>query len=209
MAGGQGPGALGHLAREAVDDDVAEQALGVRLRGGERHGQVRQPGSDDDQGSALLADLVAGAAQGSQLGAGDVLHLVDEQRDPDTQVAGEGSDVGEQLDQVQLEIAGVRAASGGDDIGRRLPAVLPRAGLAIFQLGAQSERLEYAGDLVDPVGIAVPVGHLADRCMHCLGQRKAKGLVGPRLDLAGAPGALHGQAAQRVQQHRLAHAAEP
>ena len=209
MAAGQGPGALGHLAGEAVDHDVAEQALGVGLGGGQRDGQVRQPGADDDQGRALLADLVAGAAQRSELGAGDVLHLVDEQRDADTEVTGEGGDVGEQLDQVELEVAGVRAARGGDDVDRRLPAVLPRAGLAVLELGAQRERLQYAGDLVDPVGVAVPVGHLADRGMHCLGQRQPKGLVGSRLDLAGAPGALHSQAAQRVQQHRLAHAAEP
>ena len=33
-------------------------------------------------------------------------------------------------------------------------------------------------------------------------------LVGPGLDLAGAPGALDGQAAQRVEQHRLADAAQ-
>ena len=67
-------------------------------------GQVRQAGADDDQGGALLADLVAGAAQRRELGARDVLHLVDEQGDADPEVAGQLGDVGEQLDQVELEV---------------------------------------------------------------------------------------------------------
>ena len=209
MAAGSCPGALGHLAGESVDHDVAEQALGVRLRGGEGDRQVREPGADDDEGRALLADLVAGAAQGAELGPGDVLHLVDEQGDADAQVAGEGRHVGEQLDQVQLEVAGVRASLGGDDVGGWLPAVLAGARLAVLELGAQRERLQYAGHLVDPVGVAVPVGQLADSRMHGLGERKPQRLVGARLELAGAPGALYGEAAQRVEKYRLAHAAEP
>ena len=91
VAGRHGPGALGHLAGEPVDDDVAEQPLGVRLGGGERDRQVRQPGADHDQRGALLADLVAGAAERGELGGGDVLHLVDEERDADAEVAGRGA----------------------------------------------------------------------------------------------------------------------
>jgi hypothetical protein len=63
--------------------------------------------------------------------------------------------------------------------------------------------------LVDLVGVAVAVGDLPDRGVHGLGQRDPQRLVGTRLDLAGAPGPLDRQAAQRVQQHRLADPAQP
>ena len=69
--------------------------------------------------------------------------------------------------------------------------------------------LSTRGDVVDPLGVAVAVGDLADGGVHGLGERQPQRLVGPGLDLAGAPGALDGEAAQRVQQHGLADAAQP
>ncbi len=57
-------------------------------------------------------------------------------------------------------------------------------------------------------GVAVAVGHLAHRGVDRLGHRQAQGLVGSRLDLARAPRALDGEAAQRVEQHGLADAAQ-
>ena len=203
-AGRQPPGALGHLPRQAVDVDVAEQPLGVRLRGGERDRQVRQAGTDHDQRRALLADLVAGPADRGELLGGDVLHLVDVERDADAEVAGQRGHVAEQLDQVELEVARVGAALDRDGVDRRRPA----HALAVGQLGTQRERLEHAGHRLDAVGVAVPVGDFADRGVHCLRDRDPDALVGARLDLAGAPGPLHRLAAQRVEQHGLADAAQ-
>src|ERR1700712_5731176 len=143
------------------------------------------------------------------VGGGDVLHLVDEQRDADAQVAGERGDVGEQLDEVELEVAGVGPPPGGLDVNRRLPARPTGHGLAVLELGAQREGLEHSGDLVDPVRVAMAVADLAHRGVHGLGEGEAQRLLGTRLDLAGAPGPCDRAAAQRVQQHRLADAAQP
>ena len=64
------------------------------------------------------------------------------------------------------------------------------------------------GDLVDPVGVAVPVSDLAHGGVHRLRHRDPDALVGTGLDLAGPPGPPYGLAAQRVEQHRLADPAQ-
>ena len=108
----------------------------------------------------------------------------------------------------------IRSSSRSPESARPLAAITsiggcqPAAPLAVLELGAQREGLEHAGDLVDLVGVAVPVGDLADGGVHGLGEREPQRLVGSGLDLAGAPGALDRQAAQRVEQHRLADAAQ-
>ena len=163
-----------------------------------------QAGADHDQRGALLADLVAGAAQRRELGGGDVLHLVAAPPDPDAVAPGAVGEVGEQLHQVELEVAGVGAALGGGYVDRRGP---PDA-LAVLERGAQRERLEHAGHRVDAVGVAVPVRHVADRGVHGLRQRQPQRLLGARLDLAGPPRPLHRLGAQRVEQHGLADAAQ-
>ena len=141
-------------------------------------------------------------------GGGDVLHLVDEQRDADSEVAAQRGHVGEQLDQVELEVAGVGTAPGGGDVDGRLPSRAARGLLALLQPGAQRERLEHPGDLVDPVGVAVAVADLAHGGVDGLGERQPQRLVGAGLDLAGAPGARDREAAQGVEQHRLPDAAQ-
>ena len=135
----------------------------------------------------------------------DVLHLVDEDRDPDAEVAGQVGDVGEQLDQVELEVAGVGAAPHRRHVGGRAPADL----LAVRERGPQREGLHDARDRVDPVGVAVPVGDLADGGVHRLRERQPQRLVGTGLELAGPPGPLHREPAQRVEQHGLADPAQP
>ena len=165
---------------------------------------MRQTGTHDDERRALLADLVDRTADRRELVAGDVLHLVDEDADTDAEVAREVGDVGEQLDHVELEVAGVGAALHRGHVDGRLPA----HPLAVGERGAQRERLEHAGHRVDPLGVAVPVGHLAHRGVHRLRQGQPQRLLRPGLDLAGAPGALHGLAAQRVEQHGLADTAK-
>ena len=89
---------------------VAEEPLGVGLRGGQHRGQVRQAGADDDERGAGLGELVAGRAQCRDVVDAQVLHLVDEQRHPDPDVAGELGHHGEQLDEVDLDVAGVGPA---------------------------------------------------------------------------------------------------
>ncbi len=166
---------------------------------------MRQAGADDDQRRALLRDLVAGGAQRGQVVGADVLHLVDEQSDADGQVAGQVGRVGEQLDQVHLEVAGVGPALRGDHVDRRMPA----DALAIVLRGPQREGLQYCAELVDPLVVAVPVTEFAHGGVHRLGDRQPDALVRPGLDLAGTPGTLDRLAPQRVEQHRLADPAEP
>jgi hypothetical protein len=52
------------------------------------------------------------------------------------------------------------------------------------------------------------MGDLADRRVHRLRERQPEGLVGPRLDLPGAPRAFDREAAEGVQEHGLADAAQ-
>ena len=80
--------------------------------------------------------------------------------------------------------------------------------LAVGHAGALRERLHDAGHAVDAFGIAMPVPDVADGGMHRLGDRDPDALVRPGLDLAGPPVALDGEAAQRVEQHRLADATQ-
>ena len=147
---------------------------------------------------------MAGTAQRRELRGRDVLHLVDEDRDADAQVTCEVRDVGEQLDEVELEVAGVRAAADR----RHVRGWLPADTQAVAERGAHREGLEHPGDRVDPLGIPVPVSDLPDRGVQGLGQRQTQGLVRARLQLPGAPGPLHRQAAECVQQHGLADAPE-
>ena len=151
-----------------------------------------------------MADLVDSAAEGGELGGGDVLHLVDEQADADAEVARQLADVGEQLHQVELEVAGVGTALGGGHVARRRPA----EALAVLELGAHRERLDHAGHRVDAVGVAVPVGDVTDGGVHGLGDRQPHRAVGAGLDLAGPPRPLDGLAAQRVEEHGLADTAQ-
>ncbi len=72
----------------------------------------------------------------------------------------------------------------------------------------QRERLQYAEKLVDPIGRPVVRGQLADGHVQRGRDRPAQRLVGPRLDLAGAPQAGDGLRPQRVEQHGLADAAQ-
>ena len=72
---------------------------------------------------------------------------------------------------------------------------------------ALGEGLDHAEHVVDAVGVAV--AELADRLVQRAAERAAQPLVGPGLELAGAPLAAYGGAAQRVEQHRLADAAQP
>ena len=125
-----------------------------------------------------------------------------------TSVATAGR-VGEQLDQVDLDVAGVGPAAGRP--ARRCPAATGRAAWrapAGRSGRPQRERLEHAEELVDPVRRAVARGQLADGHVQRGGDRAAQRLVGPRLDLAGAPEPADGLRAQRVEQDRLADAAQ-
>ena len=115
--------AVGGLAVQPVDAQVAEQPLRVALRRAEHGGQVREPRADDDQRRALLGELVAGGADGRDVVGLHVLHLVDEQRDPAADVGGDPGGVAEQLDQVDLHVAGVGPPGGRRDVDARLPPV--------------------------------------------------------------------------------------
>ena len=83
-----------------------------------------------------------------------------------------------------------------------------RSFVGALAVAAQRERLEHRQEVVDPVGRPVVRGELADRHVQRGRQRAAQRLVGPRLDLAGAPEPADGLRSQRVEQHGLADAAQ-
>jgi hypothetical protein len=149
---------------------------------------------------------VAGGAQGGHVGGRDVLHLVDEQGDPDPEVPGHRGGLGEQLVQVHLEVAGVGPAAleGGVDAERdRDRGPLGQLGVAL------GEGLEHAEEVLHPVRGAVPGREFAHRHVQRARHRPPDRLVRPGLDLAGAPQPLEGHRPERVQQHGLADAAQP
>ncbi len=166
---------------------------------------MRQAGADDDQRRAGLRQLMARGADRGHIGSTEILHLIDEERDPDADVPRDSGGVAEQLHQIDLDVAGIRPAARRRYVDARLPAVadLPAGGLA------QRERLEYAEELLDPLGIAVPAGEFPHGHVQGAGDRPSKGLLGPGLDLARPPTPVDRRRAELVEQHRLTHAAQP
>ena len=82
----------------------------------------------------------------------------------------------------------------------RGPAPGPAGRLAL------GERLDHAERVVAG---AAGRPELAHRLVHGRRERAAQRLVGPGLELAGAPAGAHRRRAQRVEQHGLADAAQP
>ena len=71
---------------------------------------MRQAGADDDERQAAAGEISWQAAHSAETSSGaEVLHLVDEDRDALPDVGGQAADVGEQLDEVDLDVAGVGA----------------------------------------------------------------------------------------------------
>ncbi len=204
--GRRAQGEIGGDPVEPVDALVTEQPLRVRLRRGQQGRQVRQPGADHDQRRAGLGQLVAGGAQRRDVVRHAVLHLVDEQRDAAPDVGGDARRVGEQFDEVDLDVTGVGSADRGRHVDARLPSIAQLGRLA--GPDAERERLQYAEKIVDPVRRAVVRGQLADGHVQGRRDRPAQRLVGPGLDLAGAPEDRDRLRAQRVEQHGLADAAQ-
>ena len=96
----------------------------------------------------LVAGFVAGGTEGGHVGRGHILHLVDEQGDPDAQVGRDRGGLGEQFREVDLQVAGICPAALGGHVnaqrdGDRGP--LGRLGVA------QGEGLEDTEEVLDPV----------------------------------------------------------
>ena len=70
---------------------------------------------------------MAGGAHGGDVIGGEVLHLVDEDRHTLADVGGQPAHVGEQLDEVDLDVTGVGAAGHGRGVDARVPP-LPQLG---------------------------------------------------------------------------------
>ena len=124
--------------------------------------------------------------------------------DPLADVRGQPADVGEQLDEVDLDVAGVGAAAHGGRVDAGAPLLAQLGAAAGLALG---EGPDHPQHVVDVVGLRV--AELADRLVQGARQRPAQPLVGPRLELAGPPPLADRGRAQRVEQHGLADPAQP
>ena len=166
---------------------------------------MRQSGADDDQRRARLRQLMAGRAERGDVVGLQVLDLVDEQCDAGADVRGQLGDVGEQLDEVDLDVAGVGASLRGRDVDARLPSV-PQ--LRVGLVGPERERLEHAEHFLDPVRRPVSHGQVPDRPVQCRRQRPSQLGVRPCFDLPGTPLVLDGHRPQLAEQHGLSHATQ-
>ena len=165
---------------------------------------MREPGADDDQRQPPLADLVCRRTQRGHVLGRKVLHLVEEQRDPAAGVAGETGEIREELDEVDLDVAGVRAPRDQRDVDPGLPA-LGHPSRAPARARAKRERLEHPQHVPHAV---VAAGHaeLANGQVQGRGQGTAQRTGRAGLELAGPPPAPDGGRAHRVEQDRLADA---
>ncbi len=148
---------------------------------------MREAGPDHDQRAAGLRQLVASGAERGDVGRAHVLHLVHEQGDAHGEVSRDRGRVGQQLGEVDLEVAGVGAAARRRDVDAQLRRIRPlRRGRV-----TDGERLEHAEEVIDPVRRPVPGRELADRHVQRRGYGPPDRLVRPRLDLPRAPEPLH------------------
>ena len=108
-----------------------------------------------------------------------------------------------QLDQVDLDVAGVGPAPHGRRVDAGVPAVAELGTRARVALG---EGPDHAEDVGDRVLVGVP--ELADGLVQRRGERPSQPLVGPGLELPGPPATAYGGRAHGVEQHGLADAAE-
>ena len=115
-------------------------------------------------------------------------------------------DLGEQLDEVDLDVAGVGAAACAT--ATSIPGCQRSRSFAPSGARAQGERLEDAEHLVDAVGVVVADGEVADRAVQRGGERAAQVGLRPGLDLARPPARADRHRAQLAEQHRLADAAQ-
>ena len=166
---------------------------------------MRQPGADDHQRRTRLRQLVTGRAERRDVVRAQVLHLVDEDRDARADVRGQPGDLGEQLGEVDLDVAGVGPAAARGHVDPGLPA-FPQLGAV--RGGALRERLEDAEHLVDPLGVVVPDGEVPDRPVQGCGQRAAQLGVRSGLDLACTPAGADRHRAQLAEQDGLPDAAQ-
>ena len=151
---------------------------------------------------------MAGGTQGRDVVGAEVLHLVDEDGDAAAGVGGRAAEVGQQLDEVDLDVAGVGASGHGRHRDAGVPPVAQLRGPAPGPAGrlALGERLD---DAERVVAGATCRAQLAHRLVHRRREGAAQRLVRPGLELAGAPAGAHRGRAQRVEQHGLADPAQP
>jgi len=143
---------------------------------------VGQSGSDDDDGQAALADLVARRTQGGDVVRCQVLHLVDEDRHTLAEICSEAADVGQQLDQVDLDVPGVGPPRHRGHVDPGVPAIADPRGRLYLTL---REGLDDTQDVVDLLSLGMT--ELAHRDVKGGADRSSKPLVRARLELAGAP----------------------
>ena len=142
---------------------------------------------------------MTGGAERGHVIRSEVLHLVDEHRDPAPDVGSQAPHVGEQLDQVDLDVARVGPTTDRRCVDAGVPDLAQLRGWRGVTL---REGADHAEDVVDLVRRRM--AELSHGLVQGTRQRPPQPLVGSRFELAGAPAASYGRGTQRVEQHRLA-----
>lgn len=110
--------------RQSCDRAKVEQPLRVRLGILEHQRELRQPRTDQQNGSILLADPMHRCSHQCQIPFAEELRLVEKERCPRTVLRRRGSDLREQFDDVGLGVA--RIGHAGDRLNVNVEAP-PRA----------------------------------------------------------------------------------
>jgi len=168
---------------------------------------MRQAGPDHDQRAAVLGELVAGRTEGGHVVRRMSCISSTTGRCPRPRsVATSG--VHEQLGEVDLQIARVGSAARGRHVDARLPAVHRR--LLVTRIGVGlAKALEHAEEFLDAVRRPMP--RASSRTAMCRAARDpaagstARGA--PRS--CRCPRAADGHRLEGVEQHGLAHTAQP
>ena len=142
--------------------------------------------------AAHSADDVVGA---------EVLHLVDEHGDavPAAGRPARATSASSSTRSISMSPESARPGTAGTS--------MPGCHGPVLAALALREGLDHAQDV--PRLVVVAAGQLAHGEVQRPGQRPADRLVGPGLELAGAPAAAHRGRTHRVEQHGLADAAQP
>ena len=132
---------------------------------------------------------------------GEVLHLVQGEQHPDLALPSQFTQLGKQVGEVAVEASRISPSRGGVYLSDHIAAV--------GKLPPQLERLEHAERAASPIGNALSGRKAQDGIASQQAHRAREVEVFRSLDVLVDPPSCLGDLAQFLQQHGLAHAAQP